>query len=125
MSKSRTTEARTEILNILNATDEALSHADIEMKLNGLCNRVTIYRNLNKLVEEGFLHKVINLDGVLMYAKCQQCDEVHVHNHVHFSCEICKTVNCLEEVEPTFKLPKGYKLSEANFTILGVCPYCQ
>jgi Fur family ferric uptake transcriptional regulator len=65
------------------------------------------------------------VDGVIKYAECHQCEtQHHHHNHVHFSCEKCKAVTCLEDVEPTFKLPKQYQVKEVNFTLSGLCPKC-
>lgn len=125
MKKSRNTEAKLQIQHILEEATEALSHSDIQDKLDGMCNRVTTYRVLDRLVDEGLVHKIVNMNGVIMYAKCQECETVHVHNHIHFSCESCKTVSCLEGVEPQFKLPKGYKAHEINFTVSGICPKCK
>ena len=121
----RNTVARTQILDLINASDTALSHAEIESKLKGLCNRVTIYRVLDRLVEEDLVHKIVNVDGHLRFAACRTCsDKRHHHNHVHFSCLGCGSVTCLEEVEPVFKLSKKYKVQEMNFTLSGLCPNC-
>ena len=96
----------------------------IKEDTKGLCDRVTIYRVLERLVEEGIIHKIINLDGVVKYAGCHSCSIKHNHNHIHFSCQKCKSVTCLDNVQPTFKLPKNYKVSEMNFTLSGLCPQC-
>ncbi|OWY23019.1 hypothetical protein B6N25_05445 [Sphingobacteriales bacterium TSM_CSS] len=29
-----------------------------------------------------------------------------------------------QRVEPSYKLPKNYKVSEMNFTLSGLCPQC-
>lgn len=124
MNSTRNTVAKMEISNLINQSDVALSHSEIQSVLDGLCDRVTIYRVLNRLVEEGLVHKVINIDGSVKYASCDSCLVSHNHNHIHFSCEKCKSVTCLEDVKPTFNLPKKYKVSEVNFTVSGLCPQC-
>ncbi len=124
MKQVRNTVAKTAILNLLHKSDLALSHAEIQLALDGLCDRVTIYRVLDRLMEEDLVHKVVNVDGGVRYASCHNCEVVHNHNHLHFSCQKCKSVTCIEDVQPLFKLPKGYKISEVNFTVSGLCPQC-
>ena len=124
---SRKTTAKIAIKEIVEASDVALSHAEIRDKLDGLCDRVTIYRVLDRLTDEGLVHKVVNVDGVVKYANCNSCEEGHEHhhhNHVHFNCERCHSVMCLDHVEPRFELPEGYVTNEVNFTISGLCPDC-
>jgi len=89
-----------------------------------LCDRATVYRVLGRLVEEGVIHKVIDVDGVIKYAECEACTSDHRHDHIHFSCEDCHTVSCLEQVVPAFDLPKGYAIHTINFTVSGICPQC-
>jgi len=108
MKSARNTTAKTEIQELIITSNVALSHSEIQKSLNGLCDRVTIYRVLERLLEEGFIHKIVNVDGVVKYAGCHKC----------------KSVTCLDDVEPSFKLPKNYKVSEMNFTLSGLCPQC-
>jgi Fur family ferric uptake transcriptional regulator len=124
MKITRNTTAKTEVKKLIHAADTALSHAEIQKTLGDLCDRVTIYRVLDRLVEEGYVHKVVNTDGVIKYAACHNCQSKHHHNHVHFSCQKCKSVTCLDEVVPSFKLPSQYEVKDVNFTISGLCPKC-
>lgn len=124
MKITRNTVAKTEIKKLIHSSEVALSHTEIQAALNDLCDRVTIYRVLDRLVEEGDVHRIVNVDGVIKYAECHDCEKQHHHNHVHFSCEKCKSVTCLDDVEPTFNLPKQYKVKEVNFTLSGLCPKC-
>jgi len=124
MKSARNTTAKTEIQDLIVTSNVALSHSEIQKSLDGLCDRVTIYRVLERLLEEGTIHKIVNVDGVVKYAGCHSCSVKHSHNHIHFSCQKCKSVTCLENVEPSYKLPKNYKVSEMNFTLSGLCPQC-
>jgi len=124
MKSARSTTAKTEIQELIVSSLVALSHSEIQKSLGGLCDRVTIYRVLERLLVEGVIHKIVNLDGVVKYAGCHSCTVKHNHNHIHFSCQKCKSVTCLEDVEPSYKLPKNYKVSEMNFTLSGLCPQC-
>jgi len=126
MKQTRKTAAKTEILKLIHQSEEALSHADIQTALQGLCDRVTIYRVLDRLIDEGHVHKVVNIDGAARYASCGTCPSHHDHSHqhIHFNCEKCKSVVCIEQVEPSFNLPKKYVVHEVNFTVSGICPKC-
>ena len=126
MKQTRNTVAKAEVLRLLQASKCALSHAEIQHELHGLCDRVTIYRVLDRLLEEELVHKVVNADGGVKYASCNKCSTgaEHKHNHLHFSCEICSQVTCLDMIEPMFKLPRKYKVKEVHFTVSGVCPNC-
>ena len=126
MKNSRSTTAKTEIQELIANSSVALSHTEIQSYLNGLCDRVTIYRVLERLTDEGLIHKIINVDGVVKYANCHSCSQTHSHNHnhIHFSCQKCKLVTCLEGVVPSFTLPKKYKVRETNFVLSGLCPDC-
>ena len=125
MKKSRNTVAKTKILNVINDSKTALSHSEIHELLDCFCDRVTIYRVLDRLIDEDFIHKIVTIDGTVKYAFCHDCSSVeHHHNHIHFSCEQCYTVTCIEEIEPSFKLPEKYKVHNVNFTVSGVCPNC-
>lgn len=124
MRQSRNTVAKTKVLELLSHSEVALSHTEIESEIEIPVNRVTIYRILDRLIDEGIIHKIVNTDGAMKYALCHNCTMTHHHNHVHFSCQKCKAVTCLEGVEPTFKLPSDYKIQEVNFTVSGLCPNC-
>ena len=124
MKHARNTAAKTAILELISHSEMALSHSEIQSSLDGLCDRVTIYRVLDRLLEEELIHKVVNIDGGVKYASCHSCTTVHNHNHIHFSCQQCKSVTCIEDVQPSFKLPKKYKISEVNFMVSGLCPQC-
>lgn len=122
----RNTHAKQAIESLVNNSLQAMSHQDIQTSLGDLCNRVTIYRVLGRLVEEGIIHKMVDMDGIVKYAPCLNCDSdhFHSHSHVHFSCTKCLKVSCLDNVKPVYKLPKSYTVQEVNFTVSGVCPSC-
>ena len=121
---SRKTIAKKQILEFIEASDKAVSHSDLHKVLSDLCDRVTIYRVLDRLVSEGSIHKIVNTDGVINYAACKRCEIKHNHNHVHFSCESCKVITCLNTVEVNLKLPMNYVFREAFFTVSGICSKC-
>ncbi len=66
MKSARNSATKTKIQELIVSSSVALSHSDIQKTLKGLCDRVTIYRILNRLLEEGVIHKIVDVDGVVV-----------------------------------------------------------
>ena len=126
MKTTRNTPSKTAILDLITHSDVALSHIEIHNTLDGLCDRVTIYRVLDRLATDDLIHKIVTPEGTIKYASCNHREEnhLHTHNHIHFNCEKCLSVTCLDNIEPSFNIPKDYKVNEVNFTLTGICPNC-
>ncbi|MCW2119313.1 Fur family transcriptional regulator [Flavobacterium sp. 7A] len=126
MKTTRNTASKTAILDLLTQSKVALSHSEIQKLTVDLCDRVTIYRILDRLVNEDVIHKIATPDGTVKYASCHHTHDHqhHTHNHVHFNCEKCQSVTCLDSVEPKFTIPEKYLVKEVNFTLTGLCPNC-
>jgi Fur family transcriptional regulator, ferric uptake regulator len=122
----RSTPSRQEILHLFLRKEYALSHGDIEKEINNDLDRVTVYRTLKTFLDRGLIHKVLDDEGALKYALCNEaCTTAgHHHNHVHFKCIECGQTNCLNVEIPAVKLPKGYKPTELNLLIQGICENC-
>lgn len=126
LKTTRNTIAKSAIFELIKKSEVALSHIEIQRLTGNLCDRVTIYRVLDRLIAEDVIHKIATSDGTVKYASCNhnQDNHQHTHNHVHFSCEKCKSVTCLDSVEPVFVLPENYLVKQLNFTLSGLCPSC-
>lgn len=123
---SRNTIARQKILELIHSNKAAISHAALQEKLKGVCDRVTTYRVLERLVNDSLIHRIVNVNGVVNYAPCQTCSHSgkHIHQHIHFSCTSCGTIRCITEHPMTIELPKNYRATEYQLTIAGMCPDC-
>ena len=124
--KLRSTPSRMAILNMFFKKNYALAHADIEKGIPSQFDRVTVYRTIKTFLDKGLIHKVLDDEGTLKYALCNEAcsSHHHHHDHVHFKCVVCGQTNCLTVVVPEIKLPKGYTFGEVNLLIQGVCPSC-
>lgn len=123
----RNTDRREAILGVFLRGDSALSHADIEQRLDDGFDRVTLYRTLKTFLDKGILHKVLDDEGTPKYALCKEsCGSAgHHHEHVHFKCTQCGLTNCLEDVQiPAVQLPRGYQPLDVNLLVQGVCQLC-
>ncbi|MGB0128731.1 MAG: Fur family transcriptional regulator [Rhodocyclaceae bacterium] len=122
----RVTRTRTAVLEILRAADHALTHDEIGAQLSaqGIAHdRVTLYRNLDWLVDKGLAHRVAGTDRVGRFNAA--ADEAH--GHAHFHCASCNAVFCLEALQPAVAatLPAGFQLDHAELTLHGRCPNCR
>src|SRR5215203_2920580 len=124
--KLRNTPNREEILQLFIRKNHALSHGDIEKEIDNALDRVTLYRTLKTFLDKGLIHKVLDDEGSLKYALCNEACSVagHHHNHVHFKCTACGQTNCMNVEIPVVKLPRGYKAKEINLLIQGICEHC-
>lgn len=126
-SKLRVTQPRKDILQILLTSGHAISHQDIESKIEDL-DRITLYRTLKTFVEKAVIHSVMDGTGITKYALCDtSCTDAnhHHHDHVHFHCTNCTATFCVEEVKtPKVELPEGYVIQEVELIMKGLCNKC-
>lgn len=125
---ARATRARIDVLSVLLAADEALSHHDVERRLarSHDIDRVTLYRVLEWLTVQGLAHKVSGDDRIWRFSAAGHTDGRAVHAHAHFECSGCGRVICLEEaLMPSIALPAGFRRREIEVTVKGTCDACR
>lgn len=123
--KRRSTQSKIEIQSILKDSKIAMSHEMLKEAISFEIDRATIYRILNRFCEDGTVHKIVADDGKQYFAWCRKCtNNNHKHNHYHFRCLKCGTVECLD-TEITVNLPEGYLFSQLHGVITGNCIQCK
>lgn len=123
----KSTPLRIAVLQQLAKKAQALSQPDLETIFEGRENRVTIYRVLRDLEENGLIHRVFDIDGTAHFALCKNSCSEHEHNdeHLHFNCITCKNVFCLDDVVVSVPaLPEGFKVQTVKLTVEGICKNC-
>ena len=120
---ARATPARIRVLQLLLAAPAALTHNEIETALGDVAiDRVTLYRVLDWLAESGLAHKNTYAQRVYRYSASAAGEH---RTHVHFRCEDCGGVFCLDAAPPaTPPLPIGFSLSRVDFDLRGRCAGC-
>lgn len=122
---ARTTRPRVEVLAVLLAAERALSHHEIEARINGASgiDRVTVYRVLDWLSEQGLAHRIAGADRVWRY---NAAEHAHAASHAHFQCERCGTVICLEANagKVRVRVPRGFVSRDVALTVKGWCADC-
>lgn len=120
---ARATPARVRVLRLLSAAPTPLSHGEIELSL-GLpaLDRVTLYRVLDHLVECGLAIRSTDADRVFRFAVAPGGEHA---SHVHFRCERCGAVFCLDAPPPSApSLPAGFELRRIELDLRGTCAQC-
>lgn len=120
---ARATPARIRALQILRSAPAALTHHDVELALGAeVLDRVTLYRVLDWLVEAGLAHKSTDARGVFRFSVAAAGEH---QTHMHFRCEFCGRVFCLDAPPPTPPhLPDGFSLSRMDLDLRGCCAAC-
>lgn len=119
----RVTPARAAVFALLRDSARALSHQEIESGLGraNALDRVTVYRVLDWLVEQGLAHKVAGLDRVWRFSIVREAHD----RHAHFQCVGCGEVVCLADVAPRrVTLPRGFRSERVDVTVKGRCAKC-
>ena len=120
---ARATPARIRVLRLLREAPAPLSHAEIETRLGDMAlDRVTLYRVLDWLVDSGLAHKNADASRVFRFSAASVGEHA---THVHFRCELCGGVYCLDASLPVVpELPSGFSLTRMDFDLRGVCARC-
>ena len=124
-SRGRITSARSRVLAALLSAERALTHQEIAKRLDsqGILDRVTLYRTLDWLVDQGLAHRVSGEDR---FWRFNSSGAAEAHEHAHFKCTHCGQVFCLGEVSTAFaiQLPRGFQSRHIELSIKGVCNAC-
>jgi Fur family ferric uptake transcriptional regulator len=125
--KLRITDCRVDVLDLFIKKGKALSFKELEDELKEY-DRVTLYRTLHSFTEKGVIHQIPDYSGSARYGICfNTCTaEAHHHNHIHFKCNHCGQLECLDSeiLLPTVDLPEHYEIEEYDVVINGVCAEC-
>jgi Fur family ferric uptake transcriptional regulator len=119
----RVTPTRLRVYVALLDSARALSHHELEAALGtGVpVDRVTLYRVLDWLVEQGLAHRVAGIDRVWRFSIVR---ESHA-SHAHFQCSACGKMICLgEALTSRVPLPRGFRSEAVELTVKGRCAEC-
>jgi len=120
------TSHRIELLNTLALCSQAITEKELELLMKGVCNRTTIYRNLNSLADKKIVHRILSGEAIKYKLVKNKKPSGIAADHVHFECKNCNTTFCMEELTvENYKLPEGFTRLENQFLIFGICKNCQ
>lgn len=122
----RITDCRLDVMQLFLKEKSALSQGDLESRFSQY-DRVTLYRTLNSFLDSGILHRIPNENGTATYGLCHETctPEHHAHNHIHFKCNNCGQIECLDDkTVPKVTVPSGYEIEHVNLIVDGICAEC-
>lgn len=119
------TKSRKTLLKVLEETNFPVSGKEIEEKIKGKCDRATIYRNLSILSAKGIIQRILSGESIKYKFNPDNHKPEYENDHVHFQCNNCHKVICLEDLLVNdFILPEGFLKIENQFLIVGICKNC-
>lgn len=121
----RITDCRMDVLHYFSHQTHALSSRNLEERFPTY-DRVTLFRTLNSFLEKGLIHKIPSDSGAANYALSihDAHSEAHQHDHVHFTCDSCGNIECIDSAKvPAIEIP-GYLIKEYNYLVRGTCKNC-
>ena len=129
MSRNETynTKQKEIILNTIKKQKHAFTVKDIYNEINTKTGLTTIYRLVDKLVEEKQLNKFISDDNTTYY---QYLEKNKKKNHFYLKCDKCKDIfhidcDCINELSNHIINNHKFKLNKENIIIKGICDKCQ
>jgi Fur family ferric uptake transcriptional regulator len=123
--KLRRTPGRMALLNVLLEAKTPLTHDELFARVRRRnIDRVTVYRALQTFMDAGIVHRIDPGDRLWRFAVCGTVHQGHCHPH--FTCRVCGTVECLNDVAlPRIEKPRpAYSVEEQEMYMRGVCARC-
>jgi Fur family ferric uptake transcriptional regulator len=126
----RRTPIRLEVLKILTHDGQPLSAPQILQRFADSVDKVTLYRTLHTLTQKKLLHQVRGDDQIWRYGVGDPKGTAR-HEHAHFVCDECGTVECLADTPAPNQLAKrsgvrpGYRVEYSEVLVHGTCPDCR
>jgi Fe2+ or Zn2+ uptake regulation protein len=121
----RQTPQREAILRVLQASDRPMTVDEIWSAMDHQRSGVpTVYRNLERFVQEGWVESLFGQDQVMRFVRCHSA-----HHHHHLSCEQCGRMVEVDicGIEPSLagmEKSTGFRVTRHELNVFGVCPDC-
>ncbi|WP_010136655.1 Fur family transcriptional regulator [Ochrovirga pacifica] len=121
----KATPKRLELLEVIRNYNSAIPYSQIQKKLKHF-DRVTLYRTLKALLDVGIIHKATVSTDDTYYAMCKHhCSvEGHHHKHVHFKCNVCAEVSCVETSNQIQVHIPNVTIEQVEIEVSGTCEKC-
>jgi Fur family ferric uptake transcriptional regulator len=123
--KLKVTALRLALLSCISENQTAISYSKIIKQLKHF-DRVTLYRNLITLKNQGIIHQALTEGQETFYAMCSlSCNsEKHLHQHIHFKCSLCDEVSCVPSTQAQGLSLPGFVVESFRIEAKGICTNC-
>ncbi len=122
----RKTPQREGILRVLTESDRPLTVEEIwDRMAENRSGLPTIYRNLERFVQEGWAENVLGQDQVMRFVHCTS-----KHHHHHLQCEACGRMvevdSCgVQDSLQQLEVLSGFRITRHHLSLFGLCRECQ
>lgn len=125
-SESYNTKQKDIILNVIKYQKQEFTIKDIYNQVKDEVGLTTIYRFIDKLVQDERLSKSIGKDNTTYYQYLEECNEA---NHFYLKCEQCKEMvhidcDCIEDLTNHIIKNHKFKPNKEHIIINGICEKC-
>ncbi|MCK4412305.1 MAG: transcriptional repressor [Candidatus Eisenbacteria sp.] len=130
----KVTRIRIALLDLLAAQERHMTADEITVALRKAgvrADRVTVYRNIDRMIQDGLLVPTLLPGRALHVGLCTRPDAAHHH---HVVCERCgrvaETDGCpvrevWERLSREIQEQRGFQLTDHITQYVGICPECQ
>ena len=120
------TRQKSKIFNIIKNKRNEFTVKDIYNELNKEVGLTTIYRYIDKLINDGIVNQSIGKDNITYYQYLEECDK---ENHFYLKCEVCGNLihvdcDCVKDLSEHIINEHKFKPSRDHFIINGICNNC-
>ncbi|MFT4667488.1 MAG: Fur family ferric uptake transcriptional regulator [Polaribacter sp.] len=122
----KATGHRLKLLVSMEAYTSAMPYSTIQESMKSI-DRVTLYRTLETLINQGIIHQALRENNEVYYAICgKKCSENnHHHDHIHFKCTGCNSVTC-HELSNNIKISiPDCEIHNVSIHVKGICKSCR
>lgn len=133
MQKTYITKSKLAILKCLQQkSDEVFTASDIYESLRDEgqeINLATVYRNLEKLTEEGRLSKFKHAESDSTFFR-YIAEDSHCNEHLHMQCSVCGKIihmecHFMDEITEHLLNEHGFSLEPVGSVLYGRCENCR
>lgn len=126
-STNYNTKQKELILSIIKKKKHEFRVKDLYNDLNKEIGLTTIYRQIDKLVNEGRINKNINKDNITYYQYLEECNK---KNHFYLKCDKCGNMthidcDCIEQLSNHIVKEHQFNLNKDCIIINGICKRCK
>lgn len=120
------TKQKDKILEIIKQKHHEFTIKDIYEEIKDEVGLTTIYRLVEKLVNEGLLNKSIGKDNITYYQYLNKCNK---ENHFYLKCQTCGNLthidcDCIKELQNHIYKNHKFTPNKDHIIIEGICAKC-
>lgn len=120
----RQTKSVKSLIGAFEDSESAISVATLLKRFQGVMNKTTVYRILERLEGSGALHSFIGKDGDRWYSKYHEHSSMNkTVSHPHFQCDACGKSECLT-LDVTIPSLPNHKVDTVKLLLIGQCNDC-